>query len=94
MIKVKSIEKSDNYSLQILFSNGEIKLIDFANIIQANKDNNYFKILAKPEAFAKVKVGTLGEIYWENIATIKDLDGSILPCNFDFSPEFIYANAK
>lgn len=94
MIKVKEIQKNDSYSLQILFSNGEIKLINFASIIQANANNEYFKILAIPEVFTKAKVGKLGEIYWENIATIKELDGSVSPCNFDFSPEFIYAHAK
>lgn len=94
MIKVKNINKIDGYTLELLFNNGEIKQLDFKRIIDNNEKDIYIKKLVNLEKFCQVRVGDLGEIYWENLATIKELDGSIVPCNYDCSPEFIYANAK
>jgi hypothetical protein len=47
-------------------------------------DNNIYKA---------AKIGSFGEIYGEEIAEMKDYDGSIIPCNYDMSPEFVYQNS-
>ncbi|MGB1450405.1 MAG: hypothetical protein ACPG7E_01670 [Marinirhabdus sp.] len=43
--------------------------------------------------FTTAKVGALGEIYWEGIAEMKDLNGNPIPCAYDISPGFAYLNS-
>lgn len=93
MIKVKSINKIEDYTLELLFNNGEIKKIDFKTIIDKNVNDVYVQKLKNLQNFSQVKVGELGEIYWENLASIKELNGDMVPCNYDSSSEFVYANA-
>lgn len=94
MIKVNNITKIENYCIEILFNNGEQKTIDFKPIIDNNYNDIFIKKLLNINQFKQAKVGTLGEIYWENMATMKDTNGSIITCNYDCSPEFIYMNSK
>ena len=44
-------------------------------------DNNTYKA---------AKIGSFGEIYWENVGEMKDYDGTIIACAYDISPEFAY----
>jgi hypothetical protein len=94
MIKVNNITKIENYCIEILFNNGEQKTIDFKPIIDNNYNDIFIKKLLNINQFKQAKVGTLGEIYWENMATMKDTNGGVITCNYDCSPEFIYMNSK
>lgn len=91
MIKIIKIDKIDNNQIQCTFNNGERRLIDISKTL----DDKYSRILVNNyEKINNVKVGDLGEIYWENLAEIKNPDGSIESCNYDISPEFVYYNSN
>jgi GR25 family glycosyltransferase involved in LPS biosynthesis len=59
----------------------------------SDSTNKLVKKLADPEVFKEAKIGQFGEIYWENIGEIKELDGSVSLCEFDVSPEFVFYNS-
>jgi Protein of unknown function (DUF2442) len=94
MIKVKAINKIEEYTIELLFNNGEIKIIDFKPIIDNSINDLYLKRLLDFEIFKQASIGSFGEIFWKNLASIKELDGTIVSCNYDCSPEFIYMNAN
>ena len=59
-----------------------------------DSNQKYARRIFDADVFRQAKIGSLGEIYWENIAEIKMLDGKIQPCNYDISPEFAYLNSE
>ena len=90
MKKVTKIIFLTEYKLHCFFNNGEERLLDVPAILK----DKYAKKIMNEHIFKKAKVGDLGEIYWEGIGEIKQLDGSLTPCNYDMSPEFVYINSK
>lgn len=46
------------------------------------------------EVFDKVKLGSFGELFWDEIVEIQELNGSVSSCNDDISPEFVYAHSE
>lgn len=86
MRKITTISFLDHYKILCTFDNGEAKVLDLKEIL---KDKYAEKILT-PETFTKAQIGSLGEIYWENMAEIKNLKGEIEPCNYDISPDLAY----
>ena len=58
-------------------------------IIKLSKKN-----IANHEVFNTAKIGQFGEIYWEEIGEIQELDGTISKCNYDISPEFVLYNSS
>lgn len=54
----------------------------------------FFKAIVEGGKLKDLKVGSLGELYWENAAKIKDLNGIDQLCAYDVSPEFIYNNSE
>jgi hypothetical protein len=52
------------------------------------------KKLANQDTFNNAKIGEFGEIYWEEIVEIKEIDGSISSCVYDISPEFVFYNSS
>ena len=91
MLKIETIQILETYKLLCVFNTGEKRILD----IQSTLDlaNEYVKRIVQPETFKKVKIGDFGQIYWENIAEMKDLNGVTFPCEFDMSPEFVYHNS-
>lgn len=55
-----------------------------------DQTNKLVKKLVDPDVFRKARIGLFGEIYWDKVGEIKELDGSISTCEFDISPEFAY----
>lgn len=92
MFKVTNISILDFYKIQCSFNTGETKILDLTTSLDQN--NKFVKKLIKNDTYKFAKIGSFGEIYWENIGEIKDYDGTIIPCEYDISPEFAYYNSK
>ncbi|MFN0048229.1 MAG: DUF2442 domain-containing protein [Cytophagales bacterium] len=92
-IKPEKIEKIENYSLAIRFTNNELKWLDVKSLDLSIHSSQIIDQLFKKNNFENVKIGKFGEIYWENLATMQDLEGSCIPCEFDMSPEYVYEHS-
>ena len=92
MIKAQEIVAIESFSIICRFNNGEIKRLEVDKVLPIN-DERVSKILHK-EVFDSVKVGAFGQLFWENIAEIKDEMGNVIVCEYDLSPEFVYYNSK
>ena len=44
--------------------------------------------------FNQVKIGELGELYWENLAEMKNLEGELIKCAYDISPDLAYMKSQ
>jgi hypothetical protein len=94
MIKPIKIEKIEDFKLKIRFNNQELRLLSVFEIPFASQNQNYFtKLQNDYDAFKKVKIGSLGQIMWGQIAEMKDKNGKLILCEFDMSPEFVYHNS-
>jgi hypothetical protein len=91
MKKIIKIEFCENNQIICHFDNNELRIIDLSKTI---KDKYITKILSDETIFKSAKIGEFGELYWANAAEIKDLNGKIIPCEYDISPEFAYYNSK
>ena len=93
MIKPIEIIEIQPFFLTFKFNNGEVKKL-FVEPILKNESNQLIaeKIL-KADFFKQVKIGDLGQIYWQNAAFMKDENGNTISCEYDMSPEFIYHNS-
>jgi hypothetical protein len=49
-----------------------------------------FPVLKKPEIFITATLNDYPTIKWEGLAKMKELDGTIVPAPFDFSPDLLY----
>ncbi len=90
-INLSKIEFSENGKILCFFANGELRLF---NVREKIKDRYIDKIISDNEIFKSAKIGKLGEIYWADMGEIKDLQGNVISCEYDVSPEFIYNNSK
>ena len=88
MIKAVEILKIDFYTIICKFNNGEVKKIEVDKVLSTS-DPYYAKVL-NTEIFKTVKIGQQGQLYWQNVAQIKELDGTYTACEYDISPEFLY----
>lgn len=93
MIRVKKIEKIENYSIWIRFSNDELRILNVRELNFNNHNNTFIQKLFNPEKFPKVSIGNLGQICWSDIAEMKNIDGNVISCEFDMSPEYVYASS-
>jgi hypothetical protein len=91
MFRITNISILDAFQIQCSFNTGETKVLDLKKSLDIN--NKYVKKLIKNDTYKNAKIGSFGEIYWEGIAEMKDFDGSIIPCEYDMSPEFVYQNS-
>jgi hypothetical protein len=88
-MKAKKIIELKPYYLIFEFENGEIKKL---NVDQFLKDQNSFTAtrILNPHYFLKAQIGELGQVFWPEAAYIKDLNGELILCEYDMSPEFVY----
>ena len=56
--------------------------------------NKFTQKILSPVVFKKALIGSFGEITWQGEGEMKDLQGKILSCEYDISPEFAYYNSK
>lgn len=90
MKKVVDLIFLDDNMIRCNFNNGEEKDVDLKAII---KDSIGKKVL-EPNVFKKAKIGVFGEVYWEHMGEIRNLNGEIESCNYDISPELLYSQSK
>ncbi len=90
MIKLSKIEFSENNEILCFFENGELRLFN----VQKSIKDRYIKVIISDDNILKsAQIGKFGEIYWADMGEIKDLDGNIIRCEYDISPEFVYENS-
>lgn len=87
MLKIEVIQFLDSHKILCFFNTGEKRVLDIC--LALNQTNKLVKIV-HPDVFRMAKIGLFGEIYWDQIGEIKELDGSISSCVYDISPEFAY----
>jgi hypothetical protein len=92
MLKIISIKILDYYKILCVFNTGEIRILDIQQSL--NESNNLVQKLTNQDVFNSAKIGQFGEIYWEEIGEIQELDGTISKCNYDISPEFVFYNSS
>ena len=92
MLKIKNISLMPNYTLRCVFNTGEVRIFNLQKSL--DKNNRFVRKVLSLEVFEKVKLGDFGELYWDEIGEIKELNGSISSCNYDISPEFVYAHSE
>jgi hypothetical protein len=88
MLKVEGIQFLDSQKILCFFNTGEKKILDIR--LALDQTNNLVKKLVNPDVFKNAKIGLFGEIYWDQVGEIKELDGSVSSCAYDISPEFAY----
>ena len=88
MYKVTNISILDEFQIQCTFNTGETKLLDVSKSLDIK--NKFVQKLMDNNTYKAAKIGSFGEIYWENVGEIKDYDGTIITCAYDISPEFAY----
>ncbi len=92
MHKITNISILATYKICCVFNTGEKKVLDLSSVL--DDSNKYKRKLLNNEVFQQAKIGSFGEIYWDNIGEIKDYDGTIISCVYDISPEFAYYNSS
>lgn len=88
------IEKIKDFTLVIRFENNELKTLNIKALDFSSYSKSIIDKLFEKNVFEKVKIGALGQIYWENVATMQDYDGKTIPCEFDISPEYVYLTSN
>ncbi len=91
MKKIIDISFKEPYKILCYFNDGEKRMLDLKQILDPQQ--KYEKKVFNESIFYRAKVGDFGEIYWDNLAEIKDFDGNYIPCEYDISPELIYSNS-
>lgn len=94
MHHVTNILEVNAYQILCEFDKKENRVINFDEILSSTK-NSFVQKLKDIEIFRKVKLDTVSKtLYWENLAQIKDYDGTIKTCELDFDPNVLYNNSK
>jgi hypothetical protein len=88
MIKISRIEILDSFKILCYFNSNERRILDLKNVLDPN--NRFVNKILNPIDFGQAKVGEFGEIKWDNMGEIKELDGSLTLCEYDISPELAY----
>ncbi|MFY0650805.1 MAG: DUF2442 domain-containing protein [Cyclobacteriaceae bacterium] len=82
----------DSYRVLCIFENGERRILNLHEVL--DKSDKYASKLFEEEIYKEAKVGSLGQIYWNGIAEMTNLDGTSETCEYDISPEFAYHNSS
>ena len=91
VIKIQSIKIIDSHKILCVFNTGEMRTLDITHALDST--NKLVKKLENQDVFKNAKLGQFGEIYWEEVGEIRELDGSISSCVYDISPEFVFYNS-
>ena len=94
MIKVSQILEVKPFYIICKFNNGEVKKFNLNEALTQREESRFAKKIQQADVFAQVKIGELGQLYWEGVAEMKDENGKTFVCEYDMSPEFIYHHSK
>jgi hypothetical protein len=93
MIKAIEIVECKPYYLICKFNNGEVKRLQCETFLQSEPNKIYAEKILNEEVFSTAKIGALGQVYWDNVAEMKDENGVSMVCEYDLSPEFVYGSS-
>jgi len=90
MHHITQIYKVEPFKIHCVFDVKESRIIDFAELIN-NADGDCVSKLKDEKIFLNAKLDHISKtIYWEDLALMKDYDGTIKPCELDFDPTVLY----
>ena len=92
MIKLTEIISVQPYQLMFRFSRNEVKLFAMETLLKNGIPHVNTEKLLLPDVFCKAKIGELGQLYWNNVATMKQ-GNTTIACEYDISPEYVYYNS-
>lgn len=88
ILKIINIEP---FKIETLWTNGEMRLIDFADKLQIFAENERYKPLLGFDVFSKVEVGEGDTLCWQNLQH-KTAKGKLSPLAFD--PDTLFAESQ
>ncbi len=92
MKKIHHFSIEEKFKIICHFHNGELRVLDLEKVL--DKGGKYAQKIFEKDNFRKAKIGEFGEIYWDGLAEIRNLNGELESCAYDISPEFAYAKSK
>ncbi|MCY7351202.1 MAG: DUF2442 domain-containing protein [Cytophagaceae bacterium] len=91
--RIKQIVSVQPYKVTYLWNTGEVREVDLQPYITASKSNGPIARLADEHLFEQVK--TDGRtLYWDNLLTVIDYDGSQKSAPLDFDPDVMYSMSR
>jgi hypothetical protein len=94
MLKIIAIQNIHQYNVTLLFNNGVAKEINLLDVIQNAPPSVNKNELLKPQVFSALQIGEFGQLYWKNVAMMKDENNNLIPCEYDISAEYAYFDIK
>ncbi len=92
MKKILKIDIRAPFVITCNFDDGAVRNLDLRKILDQN--HKYSKKFFEEGVFNSVKIGLNGELYWDDLAEIRTLDGNLIPCAYDICPDFVYENSE
>ena len=91
MHHITKIEKVEGYKVICVFDSTELRSVDFNKMIEQNTQSNFIQKLKDINTFNMVRLDPVAKtLYWENLAQMRDYDGTVKPCELDFDPNVLY----
>jgi hypothetical protein len=91
--RVREIVSVKPYKVVCLWNTGELREVDFGPYLDEAKPHSPINRLADTQVFLSVK--TDGRtLYWDNLLTMIDYDGSQHPAPLDFDPDVMYRQSR
>jgi Protein of unknown function (DUF2442) len=91
--RIKTILAVDPYKVTCLWTTGEVREIDFQPYLTNSNPQGPIARLTDKQLFNTVK--TDGRtLYWDNLLTMIDYDGTHHPAPLDFDPDVMYRNSR
>jgi len=91
--RVQKILAVEPYKVVCLWNTGEVREVDFEPYFVETKPHSPINKLADRQVFNNVK--TDGRtLYWDNLLTMIDYDGSHHPAPLDFDPDVMYQRSQ
>lgn len=91
--RIKQILSIEPYKVTCLWNTGEVREVDLQAAINESKPQSPVAKLADKQLFKQVK--TDGRtLYWDDLLTMIDYDGSRKPAPLDFDPDVMYEGSR
>ena len=89
--RILKIIKIEPFKIETLWSNGDVRLIDFTNKISLFSENERYKPLLNFDTFSKVEIGEGDTLCWQNLQN-KNSKGNLSSLAFD--PDVLFSESK
>jgi len=93
--RIRQILSIESYKVTCLWNTGEVREVNLLPLLaeSATRPNSPVNQLLDKELFEQVK--TDGRtLYWDNLLTMIDYDGSHKPAPLDFDPDVMYERSR